>query len=178
MIRSGSNQAWSSLSQLFALPCTVCKAQHPETSLEKEKKKRCAAWERSSVVGEGGEERGRKRGGLRGELNFVNGVFLRASHSALKAKPPGWGLWSAGIRHAQSVPLLKSPPESYLFEQPFLNLFLYQLVGCDLAKCFGNRRHRWMVKWRRFLSFCFLLPRWFPHTLVLPISPPVPSPSI
>lgn len=36
-------------------------------------------WKRSSV----------EEGGLRGELNFVNGVFLRASHSALKAKPPG-----------------------------------------------------------------------------------------
>lgn len=156
------------------------KALHPETSLEKEKKKKRAVlpgrgllwWERGERR-EGGERRW-----LRGELNFVNGVFLRASHSALKAKPPGWGLWSAGIRHAQSVPLLKSPSESYLFEQPFLNLFLYQLVGCDLAKCFGNRRHRWMVKRRRFLSFCFLLPRWFPHTLALPISPPVPSPSI
>lgn len=121
------------------------------------------------MVGEGLGERGGSEGGggLRGELNFVNGVFLRASHSALKAKPPGWGLWSAGIRHAQSVPLLKSPSESYLFEQPFLNLFLYQLVGCDLAKCFGNRRHRWLVKWRRFLFFCFLLPRWFLHTLIL-----------
>lgn len=132
-----------------------------------------ASSERSPVVAEGGEQRWR----LRKELNFVNGAFLCASHSTLKAKPPGWGLWSAGIRHAQSVPLLKSPSKSYLFEQPSLNLFLYQLVGCDLAKCFGNRRHRWMVKWRRFLSFCFLLPRWFPHMLVLPISP-VPSPSV
>lgn len=42
------------------------------------------------MVGEEGEKRGaRGGGGLRGELNFVNGVFLRASHSALKAKPPG-----------------------------------------------------------------------------------------
>lgn len=133
-------------------------------------------------VGGRGDGRERRRvGGLRGGLNFVNGVFLRASHSALKAKPPGWGLWSAGIRHAQSVPLLKSPSESYLFEQPFLNLFLYQLVGCDLAKCFGNRRQRWMVKRRRFPLALFSAPSpisTHTHTLTLTISPPVPSPSI
>lgn len=41
--------------------------------------KRLWCWKRSSV----------EEGGIRGELNFVNGVFLRASHSALKAKPPG-----------------------------------------------------------------------------------------
>lgn len=38
---------------------------------------------------QGGEGRKRRREELGGELNFVNGVFLRASHSALKAKPPG-----------------------------------------------------------------------------------------
>lgn len=133
---------------MYILPI---KARHPETSLEK--KNLCCLGE-VFCGGRGGSG----EGGLRGELNFVNGVFLRASHSALKAKPPGWGLWSAGIRHAQSVPLLKSPSESYLFEQPFLNLFLYQLVGCDLAKCFGNRRHRWMVKPRRFPLFLFSAP--------------------
>lgn len=37
----------------------------------------------------GGDGRERRREELGGELNFVNGVFLRASHSALKAKPPG-----------------------------------------------------------------------------------------
>lgn len=53
------------------------------------------------MLGEGGRRWGEREwrglgicwgvggGVLRGELNFVNGVFLRASHSALKAKPPG-----------------------------------------------------------------------------------------
>lgn len=160
-----SKAKWSSqtLTRLYqsALLCTVVLCNRAPCNIIRKKRGVGAGWLGEVFCGGGrGDGRERRRvGGLSGELNFVNGVFLRASHSALKAKPPGWGLWSAGIRHAQSVPLLKSPSESYLFEQPFLNLFLYQLVGCDLAKCFGNRRQRWMVKRRRFplaLFFCSL----------------------
>jgi len=104
--------------------------------------------------------------------SFVNGVCVcvcvcvcarthtHSRHPALKAKPPGRGLWRARMRHAQSVPLFKPLSEAYLLPQRCLHRPLHQLVGCELALCSGifllvSVMCRWKLFWK--LSLLSLL---------------------
>lgn len=79
-------------------------------------------------------------------------------HPALKARPPGRGLWRAQMRHA-SVPLFKPLSEAYLLPQRCLHEPFHQLVGCDLAHCFGKFFLVSMSRrWGSFAFLSFLIP--------------------
>ncbi len=87
-------------------------------------------------------------------------AHTHSRHPALKAKPPGRGLWRARMRHAQSVPLFKPLSEAYLLPQRCLHRPLHQLVGCELALCSGifllvSVMCRWKLFWK--LSLLSLL---------------------
>lgn len=87
-------------------------------------------------------------------------VCAHSRHPALKAKPPGQGLWRARMRHAQSVPLFKPLSEAYLLPQCCLHGPLHQLVGCDLAPSSGifflvSMRCRWRLFCLNISSYYF-----------------------